>query len=50
MRQGADHVFVPRLIAAGELRRVLRAADDGLLGEKRAEVDHSLAKRSEVLG
>jgi Kef-type K+ transport system membrane component KefB len=47
---GADHVFVPRLIAAGELRRVLRAADDGLLGEKRAEVDHSLAKRSEVLG
>ena len=47
---GASHVFVPRLIAAGELRRVLHAAEDGQLAPKRAEVDHCLADRSEVLG
>jgi voltage-gated potassium channel Kch len=48
MRQGADHAFVPRLIAAGELRRVLRAADDGLSGRSGPRSIDSLAKRSEV--
>ena len=47
---GADHVFVPRLIAAAELRRILHAAGDGLLPRKREELDHSLDKRREVLG
>jgi Kef-type K+ transport system membrane component KefB len=47
---GADHVLVPRLIAAGELRRILHAADDGVLKHMREELDRSLAKRSEVLG
>ena len=47
---GADHVFVPRLIAASELRRVLHAAEGGFLKEKRDEVHHLLNEREEVLG
>ncbi|NNM71683.1 cation:proton antiporter [Enterovirga aerilata] len=47
---GADHVFVPRLIAATELRRILHAVEDGLLSGKREELDRSLEERREVLG
>ena len=46
---GASHVFVPRLIEAGELRRVLHAAEDGQLQPKRAEVDRCVSERREVL-
>ena len=47
---GATHVFVPRLIGARELRRVLHAAEDGQLEAKKAEVDVCVADRREVLG
>ena len=46
---GADHAFVPRLVAASELRRILHAAEEGLLADKRSELDKQLKARREVL-
>jgi voltage-gated potassium channel Kch len=46
---GANYVMMSRLVEADELRDVLRAANEGLLDEKRAEFDKRLAGRSEVL-
>ncbi len=46
---GADYVTVPRLSDAHELFAVIEAADDGLLEDKRAEMDTQLHKRKEVL-
>ena len=46
---GADYVTVPRLSDAHELFTVIEAADDGLLEDKRAEMDAQLRKRKEVL-
>ena len=46
---GADYVTVPRVTDAQELFRAIEAADDGLLGEKRAQADGQLAERREVL-
>ena len=46
---GADYVTVPRLSDAHELFAVIEAADDGLLEDKRAEMDTQLRKRKEVL-
>ncbi len=46
---GADYVTVTRLSDARELFTVLEAVDDGLLAEKRAEMDAQLAERREVL-
>ncbi|KPF89597.1 hypothetical protein IP86_27120 [Rhodopseudomonas sp. AAP120] len=46
---GADYVTVTRISDAQELFNVIAAADDGLLGDKRAELDAMLAERREVL-
>ena len=46
---GADYVTVPRLTDAQELFKVIAAVDNGLLDEKRAEIDAQLAERREVL-
>jgi Kef-type K+ transport system membrane component KefB len=46
---GADYVTVTRISDARELFSVIEAADAGLLGEKRAEMDAQLAERREVL-
>lgn len=46
---GADYVTVTRLSDAHELYKVIEAADKGLLGDKRAELDRLLGKRQEVL-
>jgi Kef-type K+ transport system membrane component KefB len=46
---GADYVTVTRISDARELFSVIEAADDGLLEEKRAEMDAQLAERREVL-
>jgi len=46
---GADYVTVTRLTDAEELYRVIDAADQGLLKEKRAEMDSILSERREVL-
>ncbi|MBR1218903.1 cation:proton antiporter [Bradyrhizobium sp. U87765 SZCCT0131] len=46
---GADYVTVPRLGDAHELLDVIEAIDDGLLDEKRADLDERLKDRGEVL-
>ena len=46
---GADYVTVTRLTDAAELYKVIDAADQGLLEEKRAEMDGLLSERREVL-
>jgi Kef-type K+ transport system membrane component KefB len=46
---GADYVTVTRITDAEELYKVIDAADQGLLNEKRAEMDSLLAERREVL-
>ncbi|MGO4712765.1 cation:proton antiporter [Bradyrhizobium sp. 2TAF24] len=46
---GADYVTVPRLGDAYELLDVIEAIDDGLLEQKRAELDERLKDRGEVL-
>lgn len=46
---GADYVTVTRLTDAAELYKVIDAADQGLLEEKRAEMDNLLSERREVL-
>jgi voltage-gated potassium channel Kch len=46
---GADYVTVPRLTDAHELFKVIDAADNDLLEDKRAELDAQLAERREVL-
>jgi voltage-gated potassium channel Kch len=46
---GADYVTVTRLSDAHELFTVIEAADKGLLGDKRAELDEKLGERREVL-
>ena len=46
---GADYVTVTRVTDAAELYKVIDAADQGLLDEKRAEMDGLLSERREVL-
>ncbi|WP_407160324.1 cation:proton antiporter [Bradyrhizobium sp. STM 3557] len=46
---GADYVTVPRLSDAMVLLDLIKAADAGLLAERRAEIDAMLAERREVL-
>ena len=46
---GADYVTVTRLSDARELFTLVEAADDGLLEDKRAEMDAQLDDRREVL-
>ncbi|MEA2940909.1 MAG: hypothetical protein QOD09_1438 [Bradyrhizobium sp.] len=46
---GADYVVVTRLSDAHELFTVIEAADQGLLDDKRAEIDTRLSERREVL-
>ena len=46
---GASYVTVPRLTDADELFKVIEAADNSLLADKRAELDTLLAERREVL-
>jgi Kef-type K+ transport system membrane component KefB len=46
---GADYVVVTRLSDAHELFNVIEAADQGLLEDKRAEIDARLSERREVL-
>ncbi|MEH2482105.1 Kef-type K+ transport system membrane component KefB [Nitrobacteraceae bacterium AZCC 2146] len=46
---GADYVTVTRLSDAHTLYEVIDAADQGLLDDKRAEMDTQLAERREVL-
>jgi voltage-gated potassium channel Kch len=46
---GADYVTVTRISDAHELFTVIEAADNGLLADKRAELDARLAERREVL-
>ena len=46
---GADYVTVTRITDAEELYKVIDAADQGLLEDKRAEMDGLLSERREVL-
>jgi len=46
---GADYVTVTRITDAHELFTVIEATDQGLLDDKRAELDARLAERREVL-
>jgi Kef-type K+ transport system membrane component KefB len=46
---GADYVTVTRLSDAHELFAAIEAADEGLLDDKRAEMDAQLIERREVL-
>jgi Kef-type K+ transport system membrane component KefB len=46
---GADYVTVTRLTDAQEIYAAIEAADNGLLAEKRAELDAVLLERREVL-
>ncbi|HEU4805278.1 MAG TPA: cation:proton antiporter [Nitrobacter sp.] len=46
---GADYVTVTRLTDAHELFAAIEAADNGLLADKRAEIDALLSERREVL-
>ncbi len=49
LEAGADYVSVARLREADDLLEAVRAATGGLLGEKRANLKHTLAGRREVL-
>jgi len=46
---GADYVTVPRLSDAMVLLDLIKAADAGLLADRRAEIDTMLVERREVL-
>lgn len=46
---GADYVLVPRILEARELRKVIEAARTNLIHQKRAELDHELSDRREVI-
>lgn len=46
---GANYVSVPRLLEGSNLCEVVRAAQDKLLEQKRAEQEHQLANRAEVI-
>ena len=46
---GADHVIVSRFAEANALLDAIRAAEEGLLQDRRAELDAQLAGRREVL-
>jgi hypothetical protein len=46
---GADYVVVGRVLEGAEMCEVLKAVDDGLLEDKRAQFDAQLADRREVL-
>ena len=46
---GADFVTVPRLMEAMELLNAITAARNGLLTQKRAELDAELANRQEII-
>ena len=46
---GADYVSVTRLHEATDLLAAVRAATEGLLGEKRARLEQTLRGRTEVL-
>ena len=46
---GADYVMVSRLIEAGDLREVLKAAGAGDLAARRALFDAHMQDRKEVL-
>lgn len=46
---GADHVIVSRFAEANVLLDAIRAAEEGLLQDRRAELDAQLAGRREVL-
>jgi Kef-type K+ transport system membrane component KefB len=46
---GADHVIVSRLVEANALLDAIRAAEEGLLEDRRAELDAQLENRREIL-
>ncbi len=46
---GADYVTVTRITDAAELYKVIEAVDNGLIEDKRAEMDLLLSERREVL-
>ena len=46
---GADYVSIARLHEATDLLAAVRAATEGLLGEKRASLERTLRGRTEVL-
>jgi Kef-type K+ transport system membrane component KefB len=46
---GADHVIVPRFAEATALLDAIRAAEEGLLQDRRAQLDAQLSERREVL-
>jgi Kef-type K+ transport system membrane component KefB len=46
---GADYVSIGRIEEARDLCEAIKAADDGLLADKRAQLDERLAGRHEVL-
>jgi hypothetical protein len=48
-KAGADFVSAPRLLEAADLLRVLEAATNGLLEEKRKEQAEQLEARNEVI-
>lgn len=50
LEAGADYVSVARLQEAGDLLEAVRAATEGLLGEKKRTLRKVLAGREEVLG
>ncbi len=49
LQAGADYVSLARLREADDLLQAVRAATEGLLGEKRAALQHILSGRAEVL-
>ena len=48
-KAGADYVSAPRLLEAGDLVKVIEAADKNLLEEKRKEQEELLDERKEVI-
>ena len=46
---GADHVIVSRFAEASAMLDAIRAAEDGLLEERRSELDTQLEGRKEIL-
>ncbi len=46
---GADHVIMSRLAEANALLDAINAAEEGLLQDRRAELDAQLQGRKEVL-
>ncbi len=50
LEAGADYVSLPRLREADDLLEAVRAATEGLLGQKRAVLQRTLRDRVEALG